>query len=792
MTHALLRPETALAAIEALRGMSDRAAVEGLVELLYDTSSARAATAAVSALEGRDDPPVLDALTAALDSPHASVRIVAVQSLHQRRADHVTETFVRLLTTDESWLVRRAALRALADQPAPDRWRILHAATDPHWRVRHALIRVLLEWGATDESRRDIDQRLAWLGEDVRVEGVRVYLTYRWSGRAPEEITLRPEEDPNRLCLFWDWDVAVLARNLERMGASGRREALDVMPWLLTHPDGRVRALALDTLRAHGEARHLAAAVALLDEPRKGTVESVGQLLSGVNLDRIEETARFILRMSNPSPGQLAWALDQAEVAFPAQEEESILLDFIAHTASLPPCVRAAVVRLRRRLLQPEVGSWLRHFLDDATVEVQLEALRGLNEQAETGLDIEVVCRLLRSGSPHLRAEAIKSALAVGADVSILAPLAEDRDAAVRASLAGALVLRTDGRYNSLLARLQSDVNPRVRAAALPPAVAAELIAAPDRETSWHVLAKAARMARVPLWEIEPERPWQPVAGPDAETEPLRPSRPAPPHARLLGPDALSVAPVGISGHYGLPVEGFVRAVEAGVNLLFWEPNYQTLTDFMNRLSSSDRNALHVIAGTFEADGERVRRDAERVLRMLKIDRVAIFLLFWVQSWDRIVPDVREALERLKGEGKVASFGLSTHSRPLAIDAMEAGWNPVMVRHSAAHRGAEPHVLPRAVELGTSIITFNNTCYGRLLKPHAGSVPPSAADCYRYTLEQPGVRACWSAPATLDQLEENLAALRDPILLEDRRPLRAHGDLVYQEDSTFRKLVRAL
>jgi hypothetical protein len=58
------------------------------------------------------------------------------------------------------------------------------------------------------------------------------------------------------------------------------------------------------------------------------------------------------------------------------------------------------------------------------------------------------------------------------------------------------------------------------------------------------------------------------------------------------------VSPVGVSGHYGLPVSGFVRAIEAGVNLLFWEPNYQTLTEFLTRLSATDRNALHLLAGT--------------------------------------------------------------------------------------------------------------------------------------------------------------------------------------------------
>jgi aryl-alcohol dehydrogenase-like predicted oxidoreductase len=247
-----------------------------------------------------------------------------------------------------------------------------------------------------------------------------------------------------------------------------------------------------------------------------------------------------------------------------------------------------------------------------------------------------------------------------------------------------------------------------------------------------------------------------------------------------------------VSGHYGLPVEGFVRAVEAGVNLLFWEPNYQTLTEFAGRLSAADRRALHFLTGTFEADRAKVRRDAERALRALKIDRLSIFLLFWVQSWPRITPDVRETLERLRAEGKVATFGLSTHSRPLAVEAMTAGWDPVMVRHSAAHRGAEEHVFPRALELGTSILAFNNTCYGRLLHEYGGWTP-LAADCYRYTLAQPAVTACWSAPATLEQLDENLGALREPELPEDRRQrLRVHGDRVYQEDATFRAFVRSL
>ncbi|MCI0455420.1 MAG: HEAT repeat domain-containing protein, partial [Gemmataceae bacterium] len=169
LTHALLRPETAVAAAETLRGSTEPAAVEGLVELLAKPPSARAAIVAVNALEGCDSPLGLDALARALDSPHASVRAVVVQSLHRRKAAHVDDALTRLLNPDESWLVRRAALRTLADRAEPVCWRILDAADDPHWRVRHALILVLLEWGANAERRAEIERSLALRAQDPRV-----------------------------------------------------------------------------------------------------------------------------------------------------------------------------------------------------------------------------------------------------------------------------------------------------------------------------------------------------------------------------------------------------------------------------------------------------------------------------------------------------------------------------------------------------------------------------------------------------------------------------------------------
>jgi hypothetical protein len=54
------------------------------------------------------------------------------------------------------------------------------------------------------------------------------------------------------------------------------------------------------------------------------------------------------------------------------------------------------------------------------------------------------------------------------------------------------------------------------------------------------------------------------------------------------------------------------------------------------------------------------------------------------------------------------------------------------------------------------------------------------------------VSACFTAPATVEYLEENLDALRNPELTADvREKLLKRGEWMYREDSVFRKTVRA-
>jgi HEAT repeat protein len=670
-TYALQDAEFAASTAELLRGTTERAEVEALVELVLNPE---AGATALRSLEHDSFALVNDTVVRALNSPHASVRVYAAAEVVRRKLfEEAKSALHELLRSDPFWQVRRAAAQALAQSGEANRAHALAARDDPHWRVRYALAQVLEEWGRDESLRRDI---LTVLGEDPssqpRVHRLRDYLHYRWTGELPPE---RPGIDPQSWCPFWDWDAAVLTRNIELLGREGRHKSLNTLVRLVNHPDERVRAWVVQALREDGNAEQWADAIGHLADPRTDAVPVLEALTSGIELERIEEVAKFILRTEWPAPAALRWAIAQAGEAFPAEE------------------VQDDLDRWKQILPEPE-----------ATPEY---------------------------------------------------PFPSD--------------------------------HPHARAAALTPERAKELIDDPTRETSWFVLARAAKMCRVPIWNLAPEKPWKPPAQPREVVEPLA----LPPitlvRPRQLGEGGPVVSPLGVSGHYGLPVEGFVRAAEAGVNLFFWEPNYATLTRFVTRLSPNDRRGVHVLAGTFEADPARIRKDAERAVKNLKLDRLSIFLIFWTQSKQRLTPDVYEALDKLKRDGIVRVFGLSTHNRGLARDAILEGWNPVMVRHSAAHRKAETEVLPFARERGTSILTFNNTCYGRLLDP---SFQPS--DCFRYTLNTPGVSACFTAPSTVEYLEENLDALRNPELPEDiREKLLKRGEWMYREDTVFRRTVRA-
>ncbi|WP_141331672.1 HEAT repeat domain-containing protein [Myxococcus sp. AB025B] len=433
-------------------------------------------------------------------------------------------------------------------------------------------------------------------------------------------------------------------------------------------------------------------------------------------------------------------------------------------------------------------------------------------ESAEApALDTVVALACCGSPDPWIRARAAEHLSPEGGDTELRALLCLSRDTELMVRTAAASPLEScetlDARLDALLRQPATDDTVDLRIAAW----TWRLRRADDdafarlRESLGgttesprvvpHLRALALTFPE-PLFADEPELARQ---RPTTSSRPRE--RPAPrpfvprASARPLGRTGLTVSPLVLSGAHLTTREPFFEARDAGIDTFFWEPRYAALTQFL-RGGRSTREQSVIIAGTYHSGAAAIRRDVESALRRLRTTWLDVFLLFWVRAPERLSDENHAVLEQLRAEGKLRAFGFSTHLRDLARDALDRhDWPVVMTRHSAAHPGAEVTFLPEARRRGTGVLTFTTTSYGRLLKPIPGEPQdtplPTAVDCYRYSLSQPGVSASLTAPRNRRELLHNLDVLSRPSMEADALgAMRAHGERVRAQGRLLDSLVR--
>ncbi|MDC3980016.1 aldo/keto reductase [Polyangium jinanense] len=699
---------------------------------------------------------------------------------------------------------------------------------DPHAPLRALARRRLRE-------RNDPDAlllALRWLDEPRvphAAAEVRAVLDRLGSGEdLPLARRVLAADPPSPGALAWAAEVLAVrgnAEDLERVrglaksGAPGLRAAavtgllrdqrsLPVVLAALDDPDEEVRAAALAgwerrpgsprMLAAWAEALVAAAPRAVSVRERRAVAEAAALLGDAPLLARAAEGA-------DPATRAVALAARAAGDDLPPAERARALADE-------DPWIRAAVLDADAALAAAvsDPDPWIRR-------QAMILVLRAREAVAPDDVRACALASAL-AADPFLRARAAD--LLAPEDESLhpeafrtLLRLSQDRAPMVRAAAASALeaVVGLEDRLLALLDPSKPEPDEAVRtsaytwllrdgddralarlALALAPGAEGALVKA-HLEALTLVLPDEAFSKQPSLVQHRPASP--PAAAELARKRAPVPARPEGVTLRPLGTTGLFVSPLVVSGAHGLVASSFADARDAGVNAFFWEPRYHELTRFL-RSRRAGREGLVLVAGTYHSGPDALRADVERTLARLRIDWIDVFLLFWVRSPDRLADDDYDVLARLRDEGKLRAFGFSTHDRAMAVSALQKHpWPVVMTRHSAAHPGAEALFLPEAVARGTGVLTFTATSYGRLLRPAPGDAPetkpPSAPDCYRYSLTQPGVSATLTAPRSHRELLENLTVLARPTLPEEALPaLRAHGERIRAETRRFDALVR--
>lgn len=773
-------------------------------------------------------------LGGALRDVSPMVREAAVRALALWRAQPAAQALAERSRDDEIWWVRRAAVYALGVLGGELALAAVRGAVaDPFWRVRHAAVQVLAVHG-----RRDPEQRTQLLA-DVPDDSA-AYLRALWGPALVEgaPAPLPPSRLPAELL---DRDPAVVTARLGLLGP----EQLDAVALveLLSDPHQALRELAAARVAASGDARAWAAALRWLEEPRLPHVAAtVTELLDGLG-EPARALAAEVLAGAEPGApralraGAARWAIGYAVAtrdqelapaavrcaaatgqwleALPLLDAETLgrLLDepnrelALAAATELvrrPAEVRAALLAARSPHGDAEVAARLAQAapaLDSPHLRAAVVAVEPLPRAvalarlaAAEALAPEQLTRALGDEDPMVR-----EAVLVAAPAARLAShLPGERDPWVRRALArrlaavsslGAaelslLAADPDEWLRALavslgaapLAALARDPSPMVQAA-----LVERLAAASDAELETLLGAPSPTLA---AWRAAAELAPAPAEAP-AAARPRRAPQPVAEVPRVrLGTSGVRTARLVVSGAFELRPGSYRVALEAGVDTFFWEPTYGGLTRFLRA-----QPGAQVVTGTYHAEAAALRADVHSALRRLRRDSLEVFLLFWARSPARLDAEAFEELARLRRDGKVRAIGFSTHDRALAGAALASQpWDVVMTRHSAAHPGIEDELLPQAHARGVGVLTFSALCYGRMV---AGPGAPSAADCYRYSLAQPGVSACLSAPRRHRELLENLEVVARPELPSEAvAALRQHGAGVRIENQRFGELIR--
>ncbi len=262
---------------------------------------------------------------------------------------------------------------------------------------------------------------------------------------------------------------------------------------------------------------------------------------------------------------------------------------------------------------------------------------------------------------------------------------------------------------------------------------------------------------------------------------------------RPLGRTGIAVSRLGLGSSYGVSGKDVERAVERGVNYLYWGSRRRD--DFgaaITRCARRDRDNLCVVVQSYSRSALALGPSLDVALRRLRLDHADVLLLGW---WN--APPPRRILERaleLKASGKARAIMISCHHRPtfealIADPAIDA----IMVRYNAAHRGAEGEVFPHVTSALAAlprpgVVAYTATRWGALvdrsLVPAAEPLP-RASDCYRFALTRPEVDVVISGPKNGAELDEALAALdRGPLTADELAWMHRVGDGVKSMSTT--------
>lgn len=257
---------------------------------------------------------------------------------------------------------------------------------------------------------------------------------------------------------------------------------------------------------------------------------------------------------------------------------------------------------------------------------------------------------------------------------------------------------------------------------------------------------------------------------------------------RVLGKTGLKVAPVGYGVGFTPDLSVISKALDLGVNL------YDTARDYsagnserlLGTALKGRRDKVVLVSKTMGGSVAEALSHIDESLKTLGTDYLDVWLMHAKDTPESIKPEVVEAMDGVKKQGKTRFIGVSTHDPNAVVDhILKLGKiDVVLITYSFAMGASRDAAIDRMSAAGIGVFAMKvmgaTSAQGRggrgipVVKPMATKEGALAA--LKWALKKPGISAAIPYMRDEDQLLMNVRAMTEPLTAEEERLLAARSE----------------
>jgi len=255
---------------------------------------------------------------------------------------------------------------------------------------------------------------------------------------------------------------------------------------------------------------------------------------------------------------------------------------------------------------------------------------------------------------------------------------------------------------------------------------------------------------------------------------------------RTLGRTGLKISVVGFGAMLTPEPEVIRIAFDNGVNYVDTARKYMDgkNEEIVARALKGRRDKVFVATKTLPTSQkkEEIIRDVEKSLMALETDHIDIIQLHNLTGKERIfVAETREALARLKQQGKVRFCGVTTHKNEAEVlnalvDDKERFFDTCLVKYNFTADKEVEAAIARAAKAGIGIIAMKTQAGGYAAEALGGVSPHQAA--LKWALQNPNVTMAIPGMKDMTQLREDVAVMGMEFRHADARILQRYSAAV--------------